>query len=109
MYVDKTQPHQFKFTFNDADYVGPDINNGLLEVLLRFRVYEHAMAADIEAMYLQVGVPSRDRNALRFLWYDNVGQYAYESLVIYSVVFGVAESSRSILSLNTQCSSYCKQ
>ena len=64
-------------SLNDAVYSGPDINNGLLGVLLRFRLYEHAMAADIEAMYLQVKVPSRDRNALRFLWYDNAGQLVH--------------------------------
>ena len=48
----------------DAVYGGPYINNGLLGVLLRFSLNEHAMAA-------MVRIPSRDRNALCFLWYDN--------------------------------------
>ena len=48
----------------DAVYGGPYINNGLLGVLLRFSLTEHAMAA-------MVRIPSRDRNALCFLWYDN--------------------------------------
>ena len=45
----------------DAVYGGPYINNGLLGVSLRFSLNEHAM----------VRIPSRDRNALCFLWYDN--------------------------------------
>ena len=68
---------------NDAVYGGPDINNGLLGVLLRFRLYVYAMAADIEAMYLQVRVPSRDRNSLRFLWYDNAGQLVHLRLTCH--------------------------
>ena len=48
----------------DAVYGGPYINNELLGVLLRFSLNEHAMAA-------MVRIPSRDRNALCFLWYDN--------------------------------------
>ena len=48
----------------DAVYGGPYINNGLLGVSLRFSLNEHAMAA-------MVRIPSRDRNALCFLWYDN--------------------------------------
>ena len=48
----------------DAVYGGPYINNGLLGVLLRFSLNEQAMAA-------MVRIPSRDRNALCFLWYDN--------------------------------------
>ena len=48
----------------DAVYGGPYINNELLGVLLRFSLNEHAMAA-------MVRIPSRDRNALCLLWYDN--------------------------------------
>ena len=61
----------------DAVYGGPYINNGLLGVSLRFSLNEHAMAADIEAMYPQVRIPSRDRNALCFLWYDTAWQLSH--------------------------------
>ena len=47
---------------------GPDLNNKLLNVLLRFRQHQFAFTADIEAMYNQVTIPIYDRNALRFLW-----------------------------------------
>ena len=57
-------------SLNDKAYSGPDLNNKLLHVMLRFRTGPHAIMADIEAMYNQVKVPENDRDALRFLWYD---------------------------------------
>ena len=56
---------------NDQCYQWPDLTNKLISVLLTFRQFRYAIMADIEAMYLQVRIPVEDRNALRFLWYDN--------------------------------------
>ena len=39
-------------------------------MLLRFRQYKYAILGDIEAMCLQVRVPLKYRNALRFLWFE---------------------------------------
>ena len=36
--------------------VGPDLLQNLLAVLMRFRQHQHAVSADIEGMFLQVGV-----------------------------------------------------
>lgn len=60
-------------SLNSNCYQGPDLNNKLLEVLLRFRQHVFALMSDIEAMYNQVAVPVRDRNFLRFLWFDENG------------------------------------
>ena len=54
---------------NDKLLSGPDQTSSLLGVLLRFREEQVAFVADIEAMFLQVLVDPRDRNALRFLWW----------------------------------------
>ena len=40
-------------------------------MLLRFRLYQNAMTADIQAMYLQVRIPEQERDCLRFLWLEN--------------------------------------
>ncbi|XP_071830918.1 uncharacterized protein [Apostichopus japonicus] len=64
---------------------GPDMINKLLPVLLRFRQHSIAVQADIEAMYNQVRIPARDRDALRFLWYIN-GKLRY--LRMTSHLFG---------------------
>ena len=50
---------------------GPDLINGLLGVLLRFREGTIAFMADIEAMYCQVRVPSNQHHYQRFLWWPN--------------------------------------
>ena len=55
-------------SLNNQCFQGPDLNNKLVHVLLRFRQYRYAITADIEAMYLQVRIPEKDRNTLRFLW-----------------------------------------
>lgn len=50
---------------------GPDLNNTLLGVLLRFRQEGIAVSADIEAMFHQVKVAPPHRDALRFLWWPH--------------------------------------
>ena len=58
---------------NNQCFQGPDLNNKLIHVLLRFRQYRYAVTADIEAMCHQVKIPTKDRNALRFLWQEEDG------------------------------------
>ena len=55
-------------SLNDRVLQGPDLNNKLQHVLLRFRRHQFAVMADVEAMYNQVRVPVEDRDYLRFLW-----------------------------------------
>ena len=55
-------------SLNNQGLQGPDLNNKLVHVLLRFRQYQYTITADIEAMYLQVRISVKDRNTLRFLW-----------------------------------------
>ena len=47
---------------------GPDLLQNLILVLLRFRQHQFAVSADIEGMFLQVGVPDCDQPSLRLLW-----------------------------------------
>ena len=50
---------------------GPDLTNGLLGVLCRFRQGPIAFSCDVEAMFHQFKVDSAHRNYLRFLWWEN--------------------------------------
>ena len=54
---------------NEKVLQGPDLINGLLGILLRFRQHPVALTADVEAMFLQVKVPPGDRDVLHFLWW----------------------------------------
>ena len=57
---------------NDTLLKGPDRNNSLRGVLLRFRRHPYAVTADIENMFHQFAIPDHQRTYLRFFWYrDN--------------------------------------
>ena len=56
-------------SLNDSLMQGPDLNNSLVGVLLRFRQEPVALVSDIEGMFHQVRVEPTDRNALSFLWW----------------------------------------
>ena len=64
-------------SLNDKVFQGPDLNNKLVSVLLRFRENPVAIMADIEAMYNQVRIPVYDRDALRFLWCNGKGDVVH--------------------------------
>ena len=58
-------------SLNSLPLSGPDLTNGLLGVLLRFRQNPVAMVADIEQMFHSFKVKEGHRDLLRFLWYKN--------------------------------------
>ena len=58
-------------SFNSQVYQGPDLNNKLIDVLLRFRQYPHALMCDIKDMYMQVKFPEHQRKSMKFFWFKN--------------------------------------
>ena len=58
-------------SLNDLLVPGPDINNLLIDVLMRFREGKFGYSADIETMFYQVRVPANQRDYLRFLWWKD--------------------------------------
>ncbi|KAF0023340.1 hypothetical protein F2P81_023970 [Scophthalmus maximus] len=58
-------------SFNDVLLKGPDLNNTLLGVLLRFRKEPVAITADIEHVFYCFAVREDHRDFLRFLWYED--------------------------------------
>ena len=59
-------------SLNDCLYTGPKFNQKILDILLRFRSYRIALTADIEKAFLMISVAEEDRDALRFLWVDDI-------------------------------------
>ena len=77
-------------SLNECLSVGPNLIELIGSILLRFRMGEIGVIADIKKAFLQISVDVKDRNFLRFLWYDQNGQ-----LIVYRhcrVVFGVNAS-----------------
>ena len=79
----KFQGHSLK----NSLLTGPDLLQSLIHILIRFRQNPYAVSADIEGMFLQVGVIPEDRPSLRFLWREDP---AYDVAVFQYVrhIFG---------------------
>ena len=78
-------------SLNNCLYTGPKFDQKILDILLRFRTHKAALIADIEKASLMVSMSEKDRDALRFLWYDDVTKEHPEVRVFRftRVVFGV--------------------
>ena len=59
------------YSLNKALSTGPDLLQSLIHIVFRFRQYRNAVSADIEGMFLQVGVIPKDQPSLRFLWRED--------------------------------------
>ncbi|XP_037518262.1 uncharacterized protein LOC119395041 [Rhipicephalus sanguineus] len=60
---------------------GTNLNLDLLQVLLRFQCYLVAIIADMEKAFLQLEIQEPDRDAFRFLWFENVPRGENDSIV----------------------------
>ena len=81
-------------SLNDCLFSGPKFNQCILDILIRFRTYRIAFVADVEKAFLMVSVREEDRNALRFLWVDDVKKPSpiIQEMRFTRVVFGVSSS-----------------
>ena len=61
-------------SINDRMLQGEDILTSLNAVLLRSRQHKYLFISDIKSMFLSVAIAEKDRNALRFLWFEK-GDY----------------------------------
>ena len=59
-------------SLNDCLHVGPSLLPDLSALLIKFRVPQIAMTADIEKAFLQVSLSEVDQDATRFLWIKNI-------------------------------------
>ena len=61
-----------EWSLNECLYKGPCLTPLIFDSLLRFRLNDVALVADIEGAYLQIAVVPKQRDLLRFLWFKNV-------------------------------------
>ena len=55
-------------SLNDYLLTGPNLMNGMMGVLLRFRKEDNAFMVDIQSMFCQFHMDEGSRDVLRFLW-----------------------------------------
>ena len=78
---------------NDKPLSGPDLLQSLIGIIFRFREHQIALSADIEAMFLQIAVPSDDCRRLQFLWREHPEQKMEVEVYEYTRhVFGAKSS-----------------
>ena len=58
-------------SINQAVLAGENFLNGLVEVLIRFRLGRYACVADISKCFFQVGIPCDQQDWFRIVWYEN--------------------------------------
>lgn len=81
-------------SLNECLHVGPKFEQRIFDILLRFRTYAVVLTADIEKVFLMVSISEEDRDALRFLWVDDVTSDQPKICILRftRVVFGVSSS-----------------
>ncbi|XP_067641701.1 uncharacterized protein [Eurosta solidaginis] len=67
---DVSQKTSSNVSLNDLLMVGPTIQPDLITTLLKFRLYKHALTADICKMYRQFGMSPKDRQFQLIVWRD---------------------------------------
>lgn len=66
--LDGSSPTQNGISLNDILHVGPNLQNDLFRILLRFRLRPIAISADIRQMYLRILVQEKDLCFQRLLY-----------------------------------------
>ncbi|XP_052743807.1 uncharacterized protein LOC128198008 isoform X1 [Bicyclus anynana] len=92
------------FSVNDLQMVGPNVQDSLFNILVRFRQYKYVLAADIEKMYRSIIVHESDRDLQLILWREHPTQ-SLQTLQLNTVTYGFASSSF----LSTRCLWQCGQ
>ena len=79
-------------SLNDILLVGPNVQQDLFSILLRFRMHNYVLIADIEKMYRQILVSDKDCHYQRILW-RNSPLEQFKHFVLRTVTYGTASAS----------------
>ena len=81
-------------SLNECLEVGPNLIPKLFDILVQFQSNAIALTADIEKAFLMIGIVPADRDALRFLWFQDPSKI--DSPILHlrfnRVVFGLKPS-----------------
>lgn len=74
---------------NDYLYARPKVGQNIMDIMLRFCVYK-VTATNIEKAFLMIAMSPEDRDALCFLWVDNVNKQILNVVIwrFTRVIFG---------------------
>ena len=91
-FFDASAKSDSSISLNDTLFVGPTVHSTLLDVLLRFRLDQIVLVADVNKMYRPIELAEPDRDLHRFVWRTST-QETLQDYRMTRVTFGVAASS----------------
>ena len=77
-------------SLNDCLLIGPRLQDDVFDILIRFRLHQFALLADVAKVYRQVALDESDRDFYRILWRDYVTDEIRElrmTRVTYGVIY----------------------
>ncbi|XP_037919504.1 uncharacterized protein LOC119656896 [Hermetia illucens] len=78
-------------SLNDILLVGPNIQNSITHVLMRWRTHRYVIAADIEKMYRQISIHPQDQDYQRILWRSHPSE-PIKHFKLTTVTYGTASA-----------------
>lgn len=79
-------------SLNDGLLVGPTIQQDLISILLRFRIFKYVLVADMVKMYKQILIDTSQTSLQRILWRENV-EAEVRTYELTTVTYGRAPAS----------------
>lgn len=68
---DASCPSSSGWSLNDIQYVGPKVQNDIIDIILRFRIHKYVVSADISKMYRCILMNSEHKPLQQILWREN--------------------------------------
>ncbi|XP_076658716.1 uncharacterized protein LOC143362429 [Halictus rubicundus] len=78
-------------SLNDTLLVGPTIQDDLFQLVVRFRVHQYVLTADIEKMFRQIKIHPEDTKFQKILWRDNPNE-PIKTFTLDTVTYGTASA-----------------
>eukprot|EP00794_Sanderia_malayensis_P020984 gene20984-biopygen15490 len=79
-------------SLNDCLEVGPPLPRKVLDILTRMRLQPILLAGDIQQAFLQIVIRESERDALRFIWIDDLESRKQTIYRVTRVLFGLTPS-----------------
>ena len=94
VYDASAKERKYAKSLNDCLHIEPALQPLLYDILIRVRLHKSVLMGDIKKAFLQIEVVPEDRDALRFLWVENIKDESpkIRELRFNRVIFGAEPS-----------------
>ncbi|KYN04944.1 hypothetical protein ALC62_04178 [Cyphomyrmex costatus] len=79
-------------SLNDILLVGPNLQKDLTSILIRLRLWQYVLTADVEKMYWHVQIDESQRGLQRILWRNNSHEEV-QTFELVTLTYGTASAS----------------